>query len=488
MASAELVQWAVPALKSLLPLDDDSLMEVINYAASMPPSAAAEHFEGLLGDGPPVLEFVASFNMRRLGNHRKQPETRGPSPGERPQRSTKGRAKKEKKPLHTLPARQIEAGEPGYRKSELEDYMKGSAKQNKQDKTSQNLTLKTLPPAQADKAPPSAAGPLLEDLRSKPRPASLARHPRAIKVNISGGLAMRGASTTLDDLDSAIKSLEMQTNPLLTDTDDQKRKCQCMATNHPLLEIAPNCLGCGQIICVKQGLGPCTFCHAPLLAREDLARVLKILKAERGAERQRVTNAAFKKAELITSEPRMYSGRKQNMYTPSGSDDESLARAHRDRLLSYQANNTRRTRIHDEAADFEIPSSGTNMWASPAEKAQQILRQQQLLREMEWHARPGHEKRKIVASIDVTSGKVVKTIQELRMDERLEDQPVAPEEPSLENASMSKGSNNPLASILIRPETKEKGEKKQSPQVWRKVQDDDHEGSPEPSDAPTTPA
>ena len=84
------------------------------------------------------------------------------------------------------------------------------------------------------------------------------------------------------------------------------------------------------------------------------------------------------------------------------SDDEASqqAKAHRDKLLNYQANNARRTQIHDEAADYDIPTTGTNMWASPAERAQQLKKQQKMLREMEWSARPDYEKRRMVELLE----------------------------------------------------------------------------------------
>ena len=115
---------------------------------------------------------------------------------------------------------------------------------------------------------------------------------------------MHGASTALSDLDSAIRSLELQTNPSLSggggasDTErEQARQCDCMATRHPLLSVAPNCLRCGKIICIKQGLGPCTFCGTPLLPPDELQKVLRVLKDERGEARMQANNAAHRRAD-----------------------------------------------------------------------------------------------------------------------------------------------------------------------------------------------
>lgn len=326
---------------------------------------------------------------------------------------------------------------------------------------------------------------------------------------------MHGASTTLADLDRAIRSLEVQTNPSLSlsEVDNEKRKCTCMATKHPLLDIAPNCLNCGKIICVKEGLGPCTFCATPLLSVDEITKVLRVLKDERGEERMKANNAVHRKPDVAHGKARAFTGREFLAQSASSSstrnsplsstpasttpveseDDEvamaaEMAKAHRDKLLAFQANNARRTRVHDEAADYEIPSAGTNMWASPAERAQQLKRQQKVMREMEWAAKPEYEKRRVVASIDVKGGKVVKRMAEVEMPdfEAVDDIEVSTAANDPPSSTSDKGvlkgnfGNNPLAAGLIRPtarEPKAKGAVRELPSIWRKVQmdEDDNE-------------
>ncbi|KAG9811887.1 hypothetical protein KCU63_g20706, partial [Aureobasidium melanogenum] len=60
-----LVKWAVPQISRLLPLDEDSLKQIITYHDTLPRDVAAEQLGGLLGDSPQALEFIASFNSRR---------------------------------------------------------------------------------------------------------------------------------------------------------------------------------------------------------------------------------------------------------------------------------------------------------------------------------------------------------------------------------------------------------------------------------------
>ena len=64
MAST-LESWAVPRLQQLLPLDEDSLKQIITYTDTLPKDVAAEHLKNMLGDSPQAFEFISTFNMRR---------------------------------------------------------------------------------------------------------------------------------------------------------------------------------------------------------------------------------------------------------------------------------------------------------------------------------------------------------------------------------------------------------------------------------------
>ena len=508
-----LEKWAIPQLSRLLPLDEESLKEVIAYSASLPKDAAAEHLKNLLGDSAPALEFISTFNTRRQA-----PASSAPATTSRPQEDLSAgvprpnhRPKKKKNDFNKLPEvrRPDDYGNVtgAYLKRGEEDYMssRSSSKQRKDPPLANALALDPTPAAlqapmtgsasssnvpsrvSTPKLPPSAAGRLISD--SNPPSRSVSPAPKQkTKVTITGGTPMHGQSKALTDLDSAIRELEMQTNPSLALTAEQnaKRKCNCMAQKHPLLEASPNCMNCGKIICVKEGLGPCTFCNSPLLSGADIQSMIRILREERGKEKQEVNNAAHKRAEVAKA-PRPFSGSSQlntpATSTPATSDDESeklaAAKVHRDKLLAFQAQNARRTRIHDEAADFETTTAGLNMWATPAERAMQLKKQQKVLREQEWNSRPEWEKRKVVASIDLVGGKVVRRMAQA-------ERPPSPTSDDEDEGAMlpesserPKLSNNPLLGQLIRPVAKMKGSGKgkeraaeRKAATWRRVQDD----------------
>src|ERR1700744_549162 len=57
--------WALTQIRKLLPLDDDSLRQILDYSTSLSKDGAAEHLKNLLGDAPQALEFISSFNSKR---------------------------------------------------------------------------------------------------------------------------------------------------------------------------------------------------------------------------------------------------------------------------------------------------------------------------------------------------------------------------------------------------------------------------------------
>ncbi|KAL8752681.1 MAG: hypothetical protein Q9199_005573 [Rusavskia elegans] len=514
--------WAISQIAQILPLDEESLQEILDYASTLSKDNSAEHLRNILGTSPKALDFISSFNARR-GAPRTQST---PSTPEGPESSRKPRKKKQPLNRPFNPRQPEDYGNTGggYQKKNDGDYMSGKTKQHKEPALANALALSDKPDARQlpvpapvsgrspPKKPPSATGPLISDLsnvrtgsRTNSRTSSPA--PRT-KVNVAGGAAMHGASSTLQDLDSAIRALEIQTNPSHTNEPTASRACSCNATRHPLLAAAPNCLNCGKIICVKEGIGPCTFCSQPLLAPTEIDAMIRSLREERGKERMHARNAVNKRADLAST-PRPFSSSSSlsssnntnSVATPSRSSSPSTtsnepttgltaAQKHRDKLLTYQSQNARRTHIIDEAADYDTPTSGQNIWSNPVDRAMELKKQQKVLREQEWNARPDWEKRRVVVSIDVKGGKAVRRMAEV--------EPPRDDVEEVENAAEvgvdegdgngrdegeagRKGafSRNPLLGGLIRPVWKGKGNDSEGGvreprerSTWRRVQDD----------------
>ena len=201
--------------------------------------------------------------------------------------------------------------------------------------------------------------------------------------------------------------------------------------------------------------------------------MIRELRAERGQEKMRAHNDSVHHDGV----PGSGSG--------SGPSNQlDAAKAHRDKLLQFQAQNARRTRVVDEAADFDTPNPASTIWMSPAQRALALKKQQRILREMEDKARPEWEKKKTVMSLDIKGGRVRKVYQSAPVDEPSQptDDVEAEEEALAEEGQPSSGqafSHNPLlaAGGLLRPvwkspEGKEVRTHRETKQSWRRVQDD----------------
>lgn len=229
--------------------------------------------------------------------------------------------------------------------------------------------------------------------------------------------------------------------------------------------------------------------------------MLRLLKEERGRERMAAHNKAHARPEVSrsprlgtpgTSTPASSGGVSEVDEDGNGNgnedEDKELARAkaQRDRLLSYQAQNAKRTTVRDEAADFETPDVGLSAWAGPAERALQLKRQQKALREVEWGSKQEWEKRRVVVSLEVggKGGRAVRRMAEVEREEEsdevdngnAEDRPDGGEVTSSGGGSFAR---NPLLGELIRPvynrvDDKGKGreQKREEKLTWRRVQDD----------------
>ncbi|KAL2108184.1 hypothetical protein VUR80DRAFT_4150 [Thermomyces stellatus] len=506
-------------LSRLLPLPDSELQQILDYAATLAKPAAAEHLSNLLGTGPQAVDFISSFNAKR----KDAPDQPGPSGGSpAPASGSDGgvepapkgkRGKKGKADLHTPQARTVQDSAPfpgtAYNKRDNDlEYIPQSKKNSPapspgpEASRQQSRRVATGEPPRETVAPKpeparTQAGYLISDPAPKAKPksnnSSRSSTPKpsgsSTKISIAGGTPMKGASTALSDLESAIRSLELSSNPSATG-DPSARRCNCVGARHPLQSAAPNCLSCGKVVCVKEGLGPCTFCGSPILTTAETEAILQELKAERSREKQAVHRSQHKKAD-VSRAPAPFSAARDDFQGKSLAEAEARAREHRDRLLGYQAQNAKRTTVRDEVADFDVEGAmggRMSLWASPEERALELKRQQRLLREMEWEAKPEWEKRKEVVSIDLVGGKVVRKMAPVERPATPEEEPEEEDAGGVEDGVLSERdgnrrgggtfSRNPLMGAMIRPvysdNGKEKGKERERTKgpKWRRVQDD----------------
>lgn len=199
--------WALSQIAKILPLDNESLQEILDYSSTLSKEAAAEHLKNLLGDSQKALDFINAFNSNR------EPQVTTSIPSPTPVEA-KGKSWKKKANFNKLPPpRKPEnygnvAGR--YLKKEGEDYIAASRRPRQDGPVNSSSSSPHRPnePAARElhttpkpsKAPPSASGPLISDLPNVRTSSRAAPTTAKTKVNISGGSAMHGASTILKDL------------------------------------------------------------------------------------------------------------------------------------------------------------------------------------------------------------------------------------------------------------------------------------------------
>jgi hypothetical protein len=308
--------------------------------------------------------------------------------------------------------------------------------------------------------------------KSVPKPV-IKTHPRLVKkVNtttshlldksapkLSKQCAKREKQKKIDNL----KDLDIILSQLESQSTDTATHCNCMATRHPLFEAAPNCLNCGKIICVKEGLKPCGFCGKELISPEEKANIIGYLESEKEqleytAERKPLVDqkkkrtkvtiasgagvnlwkqqeAMFKRIEAEKSqkaqqekkqieEAKKVKEQSQELqfYANQKSLDPDLlkAKANLENLMNFQANSAERTKIIDQASDFELPTgSNLNIWSNGVEKALQLKKQQRQFRKQE--KRENELKGRGKRVLDITIGKDGKAVMRELKSTELED-------------------------------------------------------------------
>lgn len=195
--------WEISRISQILPLDEETLQQILDYTSTLSRPAAAEHLKGILGDTPPALEFISNFNSRREVHDRVVVAAESTSPSSAsPSRPAK--ARKKKPPLNNLPPPRVPEDHGNTSgacsKREEEDYISGARRSRKELPAPNAFKLSEPPIARqtpTGKLPPSASGPLILDL---PHVHTSSSTSKSNKIHVSGGSSMHGASTTLRDL------------------------------------------------------------------------------------------------------------------------------------------------------------------------------------------------------------------------------------------------------------------------------------------------
>lgn len=191
------------------------------------------------------------------------------------------------------------------------------------------------------------------------------------------------------ELEAAIKQLSVSAAG--------RAQCDCMGSKHGLLEMAPNCLNCGRIVCNKEGLGPCMFCKAPLLPTDRIQQIQTILNTQR----DEILGTMSKRAlQQLGIDPKSV-----DTSARQSTESSANAEANLERLLGYQERDSERTRIIDRVGEVDLPTPSSGKWMTPDEQAEQIRAQQRRLRQLEKERKAKMASSRKVISIDMKGRK-----------------------------------------------------------------------------------
>ncbi|XP_057300333.1 activating signal cointegrator 1-like [Hydractinia symbiolongicarpus] len=161
-----------------------------------------------------------------------------------------------------------------------------------------------------------------------------------------------------------------------------RHACQCLAQKHKLIN---NCVECGRIVCEQEGSGPCMFCGTLVCSLEE----------------QDIISRQSKKSKKLME--------KLLNQTPAEEGEEAedkalqTAIAHKERLLEYDKNCTKRTKVIDDEADY---FTSDNRWMTKKQR-EALAKRDAELREKRFASRR-HQK----FTIDFAGRKVQQTVED----------------------------------------------------------------------------
>jgi hypothetical protein len=277
MATQGIIGWATAQVKELLPgLDAEPLQEAVKYSLSLSPDDTDRHWRSLLGSSPQAESFIKQLRERRQETNESS-NIHSPTPQRRTLSSMSSSSTR-----GILPAKTSRTPSP-----------------------SKVLRITSNPPRK--KGP----GKLTSEL-GKPKPKPQPVNPIAQAVEENRPL------TELEEIDSAIQSIT---------TPSKKRvPCGCFGTTHEVFPLAPNCLTCGRIICVAEGIGDCFYCGEELVSESQREELVKELRLERGLAKTKAANEKAKKAKSGEARHRLWAtkvGGQEWTNHESGGDSDS---------------------------------------------------------------------------------------------------------------------------------------------------------------------
>lgn len=439
MTYEKLRSYAVNAIGDILPLEKETISEMVTYTLSLPEYEVETHLLDLLGHSEESYKVITNFNRLRK---------------EEDEATVQKLANDEMKKQEDAAAK---------------------AKATKQALANETTAKLTKAWTTTPVAPVKTSKSRLLGNKASTTISELASMKPSNRI--SGQQAKKTKKKNLDnlkDIEAALNELEVE-NAMemssVTDSHSVKRVCNCMATKHPLFEVAPNCLNCGKIICSKEGLQPCSSCGSELLSEKEKQEIISILRSEKDVLETKLNNVQNKQVQAqpsklkptkikyamtpggnlwkdqekalqkVEDQARKLREQKEQQAEEEKEIEEQMQELERyertkdinpdllkaqerlETLLNFQATGAERTRIIDNASDFEMPNlSSGSMWLTPVERALQLKKQQKQLRKIELHEKARTGRTKKVVEMVIRDGKVKMVEKLVASEENPEDE------------------------------------------------------------------
>lgn len=415
-ARKDAISFAVKRIPEILPLEEKEIEDLCNQIldSNHSPDAIADAFFNILGQEDLSFEFVLGFN--EILN---KPNELAPLKGTRKEADM---GRQDDTTVKSLSLSDTTTNEP--KQTPLVLISKPKREQIK-------VLTKSVKSKPLEKIPS-----IVKEKKEQPKSA------KQKKVNF------------LEEIDDAVKYLTMHHD----EKDAGKYKCTCQGKTHPIFSIAPNCLSCGKIICVREGLhlNNCTFCGTELIPVDERMQLIEALKEEEDSinnntdklEKDSSTRESRRKPaktykistgmgkNLFDQQDKLFDfierqkerERKREAVLRERDEQEKIkdalevkaqdeatvdkdlrvAQERLENLLHFQDTSAERTKVIDNASDFSI-SDDAGLWGSAREKALLLKKQQRNLRKWEKleNERNGRKKNYVISMDIRPDGKVV---------------------------------------------------------------------------------
>ncbi|XP_013776774.1 activating signal cointegrator 1-like [Limulus polyphemus] len=172
-----------------------------------------------------------------------------------------------------------------------------------------------------------------------------------------------------------------------------RHPCQCEASKHKLVN---NCLKCGRIVCEQEGSGPCFTCGSLVCSKEE----------------QEIIQRGSRKSEKLLQKLMGESYDGQDKAVQKSGYDAAVEQ--KNRLLEYDKNSEKRTRVIDDESDYFAVES--NKWLTKEERAKMSQKQKEL------HARRHVSRLNQKITLDFAGRRVLEQSDEVDFQKEIDDE------------------------------------------------------------------